>query len=112
MRTAPLRRLALVLLLTGLAGLAQAADPEAALVIRNHRFEPAELKLPAGQRVRLQIDNQDKTAEEFESKALKREKVVPPGAKVTLLVGPLKPGRYEFYGEYHEDSAKGVVIVE
>ena len=91
---------------------AQAADNEMLLVIKNHRFEPAELKLPAGQRVKLVVHNQDSTPEEFESHDLNREKVVPAGAKATIYIGPLKPGRYDFYGEYNEATAKGVVIAE
>ncbi len=89
-----------------------AAEPEIALVIRNHRFEPAEIKVPAQQRIKLVVHNQDSTPEEFESKPLGREKMVPAGSKVTILIGPLKPGRYAFVGEYHEATAKGVVIVE
>ena len=96
----------------GGAGAAFADDPEVALVIKNHRFEPAEVKVPAGQRVKLVVDNQDKSPEEFESKSLKREKVIPAGAKVPVLIGPLQPGRYPFYGEYHEATARGVVVVE
>jgi len=95
-----------------LAGGALAAEPEVLLVIKNHKFEPAELKVPAGQRVKLVVHNQDSTAEEFESHDLNREKVVPPGAKATIFIGPLKPGRYAFVGEYHEASAKGVVIAD
>jgi plastocyanin len=89
-----------------------AAEPEATLVIKNHRFEPAELKVPANQRVKLTVHNQDDTPEEFESHKLNREKVIPAGAKATLFIGPLKPGRYDFFGEYHEATAKGVVIAE
>jgi len=89
-----------------------AADPEFQLAIRNHRFEPSELKVPAGQKVRLVVSNEDKTPEEFESKSLKREKVVPGGGKATIVIGPLKPGRYDFFGEYNEATAKGVVVVE
>ncbi|HWI82816.1 cupredoxin domain-containing protein [Ramlibacter sp.] len=91
---------------------ALAADPEALLVIKNHRFEPAELKVPAGQRVKLTVHNQDGTAEEFESHKLNREKIIPPGGKVVIFIGPLKPGKYEFFGEYHEATAKGVVVAE
>jgi len=94
------------------AGAAQAADIESSLVIKNHRFEPAELKVPANQRVKLTVHNQDTTPEEFESHALNREKVIPGGAKAVLFIGPLKPGRYEFFGEYNEATAKGVVIAE
>lgn len=91
---------------------AAAAEPDVLLVIRNHRFEPAELKVPAGQRIKLVVHNQDSTPEEFESHSLNREKVIPGGAKATIYIGPLKPGRYEFFGEYNEATAKGVVVAE
>lgn len=91
---------------------AHAAEPETLLVIKNHRFEPTELKVSAGRRVKLIVHNQDATPEEFESHGLNREKVVPAGAKVTIYIGPLKPGRYDFYGEYNEATAKGTVIAE
>lgn len=91
---------------------AHAADAQALLVIKDHRFQPAELKVPAGERIKLVIHNQDSTPEEFESHALNREKVVPAGAKVSVYIGPLTPGRYDFFGEYNEATAKGVVIAK
>jgi plastocyanin len=101
-----------VALASAAAFAAHAADTEFALVIKNHRFEPAELKVPAGQRVRLLVHNQDGTAEEFESHALNREKLVPAGAKVTIYIGPLKPGRYPFFGEFNQATAQGAVVVD
>jgi hypothetical protein len=62
--------------------------------------------------VKLIVHNQDATPEEFESHALNREKVIPPGAKAAIFIGPLKPGRYAFIGEYNEATAKGTVVVE
>jgi hypothetical protein len=100
------------LALLGVLTQVQAAEPEVLLVIREHRFEPAEVKVPANQRVKLVVHNQDAKAEEFESHALNREKVVPARSKVTIFIGPLKPGRYPFVGEYNEATAKGVVIAE
>lgn len=91
---------------------AQAADAQVQLVIKNHRFEPSELKVPAGQRVKLIVHNQDSTPEEFESHSLNREKVIPAGAKATIFIGPVGAGRYEFFGEYNEATAKGVVVAE
>src|SRR5665647_845590 len=79
-----------------------AADPDVALVIKNHRFEPTEIKVPANQRVRLTVHDQDGTPEEFESHALNREKIFPGGVKAVIFIGPLQPGRYEFYGEYNQ----------
>lgn len=89
-----------------------AADPERLLVIKNHRFEPSELKVPAGQRIKLTVHNQDSTPEEFESHSLNREKVIPAGAKATIFIGPLNAGRYGFVGEYNEATAKGTVVAE
>lgn len=106
----PILLLAAGLLLLG--GTAQAADTEVPLVIKNHRFEPVELKVAAGQRIQLVVHNQDSTPEEFESHSLNREKVVPAGAKATIFIGPLKAGRYDFFGEYNQATAKGVVVAE
>ena len=107
------RHAALVLALAALAAAPlHAAEAEATLIIKDHRFEPSELKVPANQRVRLTVHNQDASPEEFESHPLNREKVIPAGAKATLFIGPLKPGRYDFFGEYHEATARGVVVAE
>lgn len=106
-------RLAFVLTMAGGVSLAaRAADVDVSLAIKNHRFEPAEIKVPANQRIKLTVHNQDSTPEEFESHALNREKVIPGGAKAVIYIGPLKPGRYEFVGEFHEATAKGVVIAQ
>jgi hypothetical protein len=90
-----------------------AADPvEYRLVIKAHRFQPAELKVPAGQKIKLVVENQDPTPEEFESYSLNREKIVPGSSKIIVMVGPLKPGRYEFFGEFNMDTAQGVLVAQ
>jgi len=82
------------------------------LVIRNHKFEPEEIRVPAGKRVSLYVANEDATPEEFDSAALKVEKVIAGRSKALVRIGPLEPGRYEFIGEFHADTAKGIVIAE
>jgi plastocyanin len=82
------------------------------LVIRNHKFEPDEIRVPAGKRVSLYVANEDSTPEEFDSAALKVEKVIAARSKAVVRIGPLEAGRYEFIGEFHADTAKGVVIAE
>ena len=89
-----------------------AADPEFNLQITGHRFEPTELRVPANTRVKITVQNQDATPEEFESHALNREKLIPAGSKVAIYIGPLKPGRYEYFGEFNPTSAKGVILAE
>ena len=105
----PFRTLLLVSLFPALA---IAADPEITLTIKDHRFVPAEVKVPAGQKIKLIVENQDATPEEFESHALNREKVIAGKSKANIFIGPLKPGRYPFVGEFNEATAKGVVIAE
>lgn len=103
----------LALLSLAVAAPSLAADPvEYRLVIKGHRFQPVELRVPAGQKIKLIVDNQDPTPEEFESYSLNREKIVPGKGKIIVLVGPLKPGKYEFFGEFNMDTAQGVLIAQ
>ncbi|MGX2040830.1 cupredoxin domain-containing protein [Methylocaldum sp. MU1018] len=82
------------------------------LTIKEHRFEPAELEVPAGQKFKLIVKNEDSTPEEFESRSLKREKIIPGKSQVTVSIGPLDPGTYDFFGEFHEESAKGRIVAK
>jgi hypothetical protein len=104
------RRILLLLLAMPLSTLA--AEPGPVLVIKDHRFLPAELRVPAGQKIRLTIDNQDQGPEEFESHELNREKIVPGRSKGIVFIGPLKPGRYAFFGEFNPKTAQGVIVAE
>ncbi len=92
---------------------AHAAEPKTVeLVIKDHKFTPAEVKVPANEKVTLIVKNQDATPEEFESHDLKREKVIKANSEAKILVGPLKPGTYKFVGEFNEATAKGQIIAE
>lgn len=101
----------LLLLLIVFSPSALAAEvAEYTLTLRDHRFVPAQLTIPAGTKVKLLIVNEDATPEEFESHDLNREKIVTGNGRITVYVGPLKPGRYTFFGEFHMDTAQGVLI--
>jgi len=102
----------LLLLTCLLSFTAYAADSDYKLVIRDHRFQPAEITIPSGKKVRLIVENQDATPEEFDSYELNREKVIAGKSQAILFIGPLKPGRYSFVGEFNADTAKGVIVVE
>ncbi|HXJ79286.1 MAG TPA: cupredoxin domain-containing protein [Candidatus Methylomirabilis sp.] len=88
------------------------APPEITLTIENNRFTPEEIKVKAGVAFVLVVVNKDKAAEEFESKDLRIEKVIPGGKTIRLKVPALKAGSYSFVGEYHEKTAKGRIIAE
>ena len=102
----------LLMLLAFLPALALAQGSDVKLTIKDHRFTPSEVRVPANQKVRLVVANEDATPEEFESHALNREKVIAGRSSATIVIGPLKPGRYEFVGEFHEATAKGVIVAE
>jgi hypothetical protein len=91
---------------------AAAATPEVQLVIRDHLFFPSTLEVPANQKVRILIDNQDDTPEEFESYQLNREKVIPGKSKTAIFIGPLPPGEYPFFGEFYPKTAQGKVVIK
>jgi plastocyanin len=93
---------------------AVAAEGEVTLSIENHAFSPKEVKIPAGKKIKLLVVNKDASPAEFESKPLGREKVIPGKSTATILLGPLKPGRYAFVEEYHETeaAAQGTIVVE
>lgn len=101
---------ALFLGFTLLAGTALAETKEFTIVIKDHIFTPATVEIPAGEKVKLIIDNQDSTPEEFESHDLHREKIIPGNSKGTVFVGPLEAGEYKFFGEFNEDIAQGKII--
>ncbi len=88
------------------------ASQDIVISIKDHKFSPAEVRVPAGQKVKLVIDNQDATAEEFESAELNREKIIAPKSKASVWIGPLKPGKYPFIGEFNQATAQGVIIAE
>ena len=100
----------LVLMLSGTV--AHAADYEAKLAIRDHKFDPVELTVPAGAKIKLIIENQDATPEEFESTELNREKIVVGKGTITVFLGPLDAGKYHFFGDFHQETAQGDLVAK
>jgi RPA family protein len=103
-------RLFLLAALLAATTTAVAEVPEVTLTMRDHRFSPTELVVPANTKVRIRVVNEDATPEEFESYELNREKIVTGKGSIIVYVGPLKPGRYPFFGDFHQDTAQGVLI--
>jgi plastocyanin len=98
--------------LAGWSAAVNSGAPEYQIEIREHLFYPAELRVPAGQKIKLQVINQDGTPEEFESFELNREKVIMGRRKAIIFIGPLRPGEYPYFGEFHPETAQGVIIAE
>ena len=105
---------ALVLVAAALATSTVLAQDTASfkLTARDGVFQPTTIEVPAGKRFRLEIVNEGKTAMEFESRDLKQEKVIPPGAKATVTINALKAGEYKFFDEFHEKTGQGKVVAK
>lgn len=91
---------------------ALAETPIFEIIIKDHKFNPAILEIPTGQKVKLLIKNQDATPEEFESHELNREKVIAGNSEGVVFVGPLDAGEYKFFGEFHSKTAQGKLIAK
>lgn len=105
-----MKHILLISLLLPLTAFAE--DDVYSLVIRDHRFQPAEISVPSGKKIKLLVENQDATPEEFESHSLNREKIIAGKSKATIFIGPLSPGRYTFEGEFNAKTAQGVIIAQ
>lgn len=101
-----------LLLCTLVFSTAAAHAEDFVLTIKDHQFSPKELTVPAGQKIKLVIKNEDATPAEFESHGMKREKVVGAKAKITVFVGPLSAGRYEYFDDFHRDTTSGVIVAQ
>lgn len=111
----PKRRMlvtALTALLVLVASSGARAQDSPLMTFRNHRLDPPRLEVPAHVKFKLLVKNADDTGEEFESAELNREKVVAPGQMITVFLGPLDPGEYKVFGDFHQDTAQGMIIAK
>ncbi|MGA8755743.1 MAG: cupredoxin domain-containing protein [Stellaceae bacterium] len=93
-----------------LATPASADVPSFSIALKNNQFVPSEVQIPAGVKVKLVVRNENQTTSEFESNQFHREKVVGPGQEITVFVGPLDPGSYEFFDDFHPQTRGHLVV--
>ena len=82
------------------------------LDVRDGVFVPATIEVPAGKRFKIEISNVGKGPIEFESRDLRQEKVLAPGATSSVVINALKPGTYTFFDEYHMGLPTGKIVVK
>jgi plastocyanin len=103
---------AMVTAFAAFAPLASAADDTTLeLSVKDHQFQPAEMKAAAGTAIVFKVKNLDTQPVEFESEPLQFETVVKPNAEIMVKVKPQKPGRYVFFDDLHSET-KGTLVVE
>ena len=82
------------------------------IIVKDHVFSPAEVKLPAGKVVMLTVKNQDATPMEFESKPLKIEKPIAGNSSALIRIKVPAQGKILFVDEPREDKTLGYFSVE
>ena len=86
--------------------------PNFHLTAKDGHFSPEKIEIPSGQKINLVVNNDGPGTEEFESSDLNREKLVMPGKSANIIIGPLPAGVYEFYGEFHPQTARGQIVAK
>ncbi len=89
---------------------ARAQEKVFELVLQNHKFNIETIEVKAGEKFKIRVKNKDRNFEEFESRSLVIEKFLKPGAEVLVNVGPLKPGEYDYFAEFHASTGKGKIV--
>jgi hypothetical protein len=82
-----------------------------AISVKAHQFDPAEPHAPANKPLAIRVKNLDGGPMEFESKALRVEKVITAGGEGVVNVRALAPGRYEFFDDFHQQT-RGFLVVQ
>ena len=101
--------LTIITILLSIGSTVMAGEAPYKIIIKDHKFSPAELEIPAGKKVKIVVENQDASPEEFESYDLNREKIVVGNGKINVFIGPLKPGVYEYFGAFPTENAMGTI---
>ncbi len=96
-------------LILGAALPALAAGDDIVIAIKDGKFVPSEVAVPSGTKLKLIVRNQDSSMSEFESTEFHREKTVAPGQEISVFVGPLDPGSYEFFDDFHPKNRGHIV---
>lgn len=91
---------------------AMSSEFETMTIIKDHKFIPSKIRVPSEKKIKLIVENQDDSKEEFDSQPLNREKVIAGHSKGVFYFGPLDPGNYSFIGEFNDKTAFGEVIAE
>ncbi|MBF6567665.1 MAG: cupredoxin domain-containing protein [Candidatus Binataceae bacterium] len=91
---------------------ASASDLIPEIKLHNGRFEPAQVTVKAESPFKMRVINAGKSAIEFESFELHRERVVQPGEAITVYMPALNAGTYKFFDDFHRSTAQGSIVAK
>jgi hypothetical protein len=102
-----------ILAFAGLVSLsARAEDPTFRIEFKDGVVTPKRIEVPAKVRIVLELVNAGSTPAEFESKELRKEKVLAPGSSSSLILRSLDPGEYKFMDDFHPERPASVLVAK
>jgi hypothetical protein len=87
-------------------------DPVFRIEFKDGVVTPRRLEVPAKRRFKLELHNMGKSAAEFESRELRKEKVLAPGATSFIVIRTLDPGEYDFFDDFHPGAPPAVLVAK
>ena len=101
-----------LMLCAGLATAAVAPAPSLQISFDGHQFTPRTLAVPAHRPLVIKVVNASRETIEFESFKLNREVALTPGEAVEVHLPALRPGRYDFYDDFHDSVPTGYLLAK
>lgn len=89
---------------------ANAQDAVLSVSVKNHHFQPQQLTARANVPISIRVKNLDSGRKEFESTNPSIEKVIEGNSEAVIKLGPLAPGRYEFYDDFDQKSTMVLIV--
>lgn len=79
--------------------------------LNDGKISPARIEAPAKTKFKLVLVNKGKSAAEFESLPLRKEKVLGPGVESFVVIQGASAGEYIYFDDFHP-QARGVIVVK
>ena len=103
--------MAAVLMSAAFPSASHAQDTIYRMTMTEKGFSPADLTVPAGQKIHLIVDNKGTAEAEFESYPLNQEHKIQPGQSEEMFLDAMKPGSYEVFDDNNPD-VKGRITAQ
>jgi hypothetical protein len=86
--------------------------PSFRIEFKDGTIAPMRLDVPAGTPFKIELHNTGKSAAEFESVEMHREKVISPESSTFLVIRRLDAGEYKFFDDFNPDAPPALIVAK
>jgi hypothetical protein len=105
--------IALSLVACGIVPRALAEEmPSFSIEFKDGTIAPMRLEVPAGKPFKIELHNTGKSAAEFESVEMHREKVISPDSSTFVVIRRLDAGEYKFFDDFAPDAPQALIVAK